>query len=139
MQLDVHFVETQAKGAIDLRFTGSAGATELVLHGDPAAVDALSPMQSLAAGLAGCMAIDIVDILRKGRLPLRGLRVRLDTERAEEPPRRFVRFDMTVEVSGDVENSRVERAIDLSREKYCSVWHSLRPDTPFEVTFSVER
>ena len=96
-------------------------------------------MQALAFGLAACMAIDVVQILRKGRFALESLRARLVAERAAEPPRRFVRVDLRFVVTGDVPPERVERAIALSREKYCSVWHSLRPDTEFITSYEIHK
>jgi putative redox protein len=98
-----------------------------------------SPMQALAFGLASCMAMDLVHILRKGRHDLRGLRARLVGERAEQEPRRFVRVTLHYDVAGDVPTAAIQRAIDLSREKYCSVWHSLRQDVPLEISFDVRR
>jgi putative redox protein len=119
------------------RFEGTADGAAVTLDGSAAVSADLSPMQALAAGLAGCMAIDIASILEKGRQPLSGLAVHLHGDRAAEPPRRFVSYTMEVEVRGAVDLQKVERAIELSRATYCSVWHSLRPDTPFEVTTKV--
>ena len=93
-------------------------------------------MQAVAMGFAGCMAIDVVSILQKGRHPLKGLRVSLTGSRAEHLPRRFTRFTLVFHVSGDVPESAVERAVALSRETYCSAWHSLRQD--IELTTSIE-
>ncbi len=99
---------------------------------------ACRPMQALAVSLAGCMAIDVVDILQKGRFPLDGMTVRLESERRPEPPRHVTRVAFHFVVSGDgIPADRVERAIELSRERYCSVWHSLRPDIDFRATFEV--
>jgi putative redox protein len=119
----------------DLRFKGTAGAVSLVLDGDGA--DAPTPVQALAFALAGCMAIDLVLILRKGRYEVGSLRARLRGERAESDPRRFLRIALHFVVAGDAPDDRVERALALSRETYCSVWHSLRPD--IELTTSFER
>jgi putative redox protein len=83
------------------------------------------------------MAIDVVHILRKGRLELRGLRAELQAERAPRDPKRLVRVRLHFRVSGDVPPDKVERAIALSRETYCSVWHSLRPDLDLTTTFEV--
>lgn len=116
----------------ELRFTGTSGGVTVVL--DSAAEAGPSPMQALAFGLAGCMGMDIVHILKKGRHDLRGLTMRLVGRRAEEPPRRFVSIDLRVEVAGPVPLDQVERAIQLSREKYCSVWTSMRPDIEFMIT-----
>ncbi|HEY7410767.1 MAG TPA: OsmC family protein [Vicinamibacteria bacterium] len=96
-----------------------------------------TPVETLAFALAGCMASDVVLILEKGRLPLRGLRVRLTAERAETDPRRFLRVALDFAVEGDLPPDRVARAIALSRETYCSVWHSMRPDIELRTTFSI--
>lgn len=120
----------------DLRFAAEAGGVRLTLDGDRTAGP--SPVQALACALAGCMAIDVVSILVKGRLPLRGLRARLTAQRAAAPPRRLVRVDLAFVVTGDVPADRVERALALSRETYCSVWHSLRPDILFTTSFEVQ-
>jgi putative redox protein len=96
-----------------------------------------SPMTALAFALAGCMAMDVVHVLKKGRCGLRGLRADLSGERAPEDPHRFTRIALHYTVTGDVPDEKVERAIQLSREKYCSVWHSMRQDIAFEVTYKV--
>lgn len=119
----------------DLRFAATAGSVSLTVDGKGA--DGPSPMQALALGLAGCMAIDVVDILQKGRHPLTGLEAALSGTRDEEPPRRFVSITLHYTVRGEVPAAAVERAIQLSRDKYCSVWHSLRQDTEFLTTFEV--
>ena len=96
-------------------------------------------MQVLAAALAGCMAADVVEILTKSRLPLEGLDARLEGGRAGEPPKRLLTARLHFKVKGDLPDDRVERAIALSREKYCSVWHSLRQDIEFQTSFEVRR
>ena len=70
----------------DLVFAGTSGESAMTLDSDSQAGQ--SPMQALAFGLAGCMAMDVVYILRKGRLDLRGLRADLTGVRADEHPRR---------------------------------------------------
>lgn len=119
-----------------LRFRGRAGAAEVVV--DSAGEAGPSPVQMLACALAGCMAIDVVHILEKGRVPLRALRANLVAERAPEDPRRLVKVDLRFTIGGDVPRDRAERAVALSREKYCSVWHSLRPDIEFLTTIELE-
>jgi putative redox protein len=96
-----------------------------------------SPVQTLAFALAGCMASDVVLILQKGRQPLRGLKAHLSAERAPSDPRRLVAVRLDFEVQGDVPPDKVERAIALSRETYCSVWHSLKQDIDFRTSFAV--
>jgi len=116
-----------------LRFAGAAAGGELVVDGDSAAGP--SPVQLLAFGVAGCMAADLVHILTRSRGPPSAVRVAFTGERAEQDPRRFVRIELRFEVSGDVPADKIERALALSRETYCSVWHSLRPDIAFETSF----
>lgn len=119
----------------DLRFGARSGTSELVLDSDGNAGP--SPVEALAMALAGCMAVDVVDILQKGRHALRGLTASLTAERASDPPRRFVSVTMHFAVAGDVPSGAVERAVQLSRDKYCSVWHSMRQDIPLATTFEV--
>jgi putative redox protein len=90
-----------------------------------------------AIGLAGCMAADVAAILEKARQPLTGLRVSFSGERAENPPRRFTRITLHFHVSGAVAADVVERAVALSRDTYCSVWHSMRQDIEFVTTFDI--
>ena len=126
-------VELEWEGG--LRFRGRAGDRELALDGDSRS--ATSPVEALALALAGCMASDVVHILTRGRAEPSGLSARLTAERAAEDPRRLVRVDLRFALRGAVPAEKVERAIALSREKYCSVWHSLRPDIAFTTSFEV--
>jgi putative redox protein len=126
-------VELEWEGG--LRFRGRAGERELRLDGDSAA--GVSPVEALALALAGCMGSDVVHILVKGRAELKGMSARLVAERAPEQPRRLVKVDLRFAVRGAVPADKVERAIMLSREKYCSVWHSLRPDIAFTTSYEV--
>lgn len=119
----------------DQRIRGRAGSVELLLDGNGTAGP--SPVQALALALASCMAIDVVHILAKGRHEPDALRAHLDADRAEAEPRRIRTVRLRFSVVGDVPPDKVERAIALSREKYCSVWHSLRQDIVFETAFTV--
>jgi putative redox protein len=118
-----------------LRFEARVGGQTLVVDSQRQAGP--SPTQTLAVSLAGCMAIDVVDILQKGRFELAGIEARLESERRPEPPRYVTRVALHFVVRGDVPPDRVERALGLSRERYCSVWHSLRPDIDFRTTFEI--
>jgi putative redox protein len=120
----------------DLRFRGSAGEISLVLDSESQAGP--SPVQALAFALAGCMAMDLVHILAKGRLDVKGVHARLVGERALENPKRLVSVRLHFVVKGDVPAEKVERALSLSRETYCSVWHSLRQDIDFRTSYAVE-
>src|SRR5258708_5408545 len=114
---------------------GRSGDASIVL--DSAGLAGPSPVQALAFALAGCMGMDVVHILRKGRLDLRGLKIALTAERAPEDPHRITAVTIDFTVTGDVPKEQVQRAINLSHEKYCSVWHSMRQDIPLTTTISI--
>jgi putative redox protein len=116
-----------------LTFTARDGSHEWVLDGRNEAGP--SPVAALAGSLAGCMAIDIVLILTKGRFDVRSFGTRLTGRRADSEPRRFVAIDLRFTIDTNAPPDQVDRAMALSREKYCSVWHSLRQD--IELTTSV--
>ena len=119
----------------DLKFRAATPRTEIILDGDSTAGP--SPPEALAMALAGCMAIDVADIVIKGRHAMQALEVKLSGDRQDDPPRRFVHFTLHFTLVGDVPGHAVQRAIDLSRDKYCSVWHSLRQDLQLDTTFEV--
>lgn len=115
-----------------LRFDSEV-AGGVIIDGD--AVVGPSPMQSLLLGLAGCMAVDVLMILQKMRAAPEGLTVRVEGVRAPEPPRRFTAIWLIYETRGSVPiaQEKLEHAIALSRDKYCSVLHTLRPDTAISI------
>src|SRR5262245_49308128 len=119
----------------DLVFEGRSAHASIVM--DSAGEVGPSPVQALAFALAACMGMDVVHILTKGRHDLRGLKVSLVAERAQENPHRVTSAAIDFAVTGDVPREQVQRAIDLSHEKYCSVWHSLRQDIPLTTRFTV--
>lgn len=119
----------------DLRFSATSGAAGVTLDGNGTAGP--SPVQALVFALAGCMSADVVHILTKGHHPLRGLKAHLEGVRAPEDPHRLIKVDLRFDIDGAVPKDAADRAIALSREKYCSVWHSLNPDIDFHVTCDV--
>jgi putative redox protein len=111
-------------------------------EGNPVILDGRSvqgpgPMDALLLAIAGCMAVDVQVILERSRVPLTGMRVAVEGERAQTHPKRYTRLHLEYFLEGPLEQhqAKVERAIDLSREKFCSVLHSLRPDIAVEIGF----
>jgi putative redox protein len=78
-----------------------------------------------------------VHILGKMRTPARSLSIDLTVERAPSDPRRVVSVQMRFTVVGDLPDKSVQRALDLSRDTYCSVWHSLREDIELDTSFEI--
>ena len=93
---------------------GTAGGSESRTPGP-------SPMELVLIGTGGCSAVDVVHILERGREPVEDCIVELDADRAAEDPKVFTRIHMHFVVKGrGLARSKVERAIGLSVEKYCS-------------------
>jgi len=79
------------------------------------------PMEMLLAGTGGCTAFDVVTILKKGRHAITGCEVSLQAERAETEPKVFTRIHFHFRISGKrLKPDAVARAIELSKDKYCS-------------------
>jgi putative redox protein len=119
----------------ELRFRGRSGDAEILMDSPPKAGP--TPVQALGFGLAGCMAMDVASILERGRHDLKGLRAHLEGKRQPGHPKKLLAVDLRLTVVGAIPPDRVERAIQLSRETYCSVWHSLNPDIKFTTSFQV--
>ena len=96
------------------------------------------PMELLLAGAGGCTAFDIVMILEKGRQAVRGCEVRLEAERAPSDPKVFTRIRFHYVVRGrGLDADRVERAVKLSAEKYCSASIMLGKTAELEHTWEI--
>lgn len=120
------------------RATNEAGQS-IMIAGAPdigPSEEGLRPMQALLASLAGCSAIDVLNILQKGRHQVDTLEVRVDGERADAIPAVFTKIHLHYVASGDFPLHKLERAVALSAEKYCSVSHMLRGAVA--ITHSVE-
>jgi len=86
------------------------------------------PLEALVASLAGCMAIDVVAILRKMRCEPEACSMSVRAERSRTPPQRITEVHLDLTLSGDLPEDKVRRAVSLSEDRYCSVRHSLRED-----------
>lgn len=97
-----------------------------------------SPMESVLLALAGCTGMDVVSILAKMRAPLAGIEIRVSADRADDHPRVFtaIRLDYVFRGTG-LRPDQVERAVQLSQEKYCSVSAMLRRSTDLTYTWRI--
>lgn len=113
------------------------GGTSIAIDGERTA--GASPMDALLVALAGCMGIDIVDILQQGRQDVTACTLRLSGTRRETPPRRFTAVALAVHLAGSgLSRAKAERAVELSRTTYCSVWNSLAPDIGLEISLTLD-
>jgi len=81
----------------------------------------MRPMEVLLAAVASCSAMDVVSILRKQKQPLEHLRIEIEGERADAVPSPFTTMKLVFIVRGAVDDAKLQRAVGLSVEKYCSV------------------
>jgi putative redox protein len=117
------------------QFTAHVGKHEVSIDGTADA--APTPIHLLALSIAGCMAIDLVHILTRGRHQVTSLRTTFTGRRSSDEPRRFTHVKLEFALTGQMLPEHVERAIQLSRDKYCSVWNTLRPDTELETGYTI--
>ena len=108
-----------------MSFLAETGSNHIVaMDGAPEAGGrnlAPRPMEMLLAGTGGCTAFDVVTILKKGRHAITGCEVSLEAERAGSEPKVFTRIHFHFKVSGkQLTPDAVARAIELSKDKYCS-------------------
>ncbi|HEY65389.1 MAG TPA: OsmC family protein [Caldilineae bacterium] len=105
--------------------------------------DGLKPSDLLLLAAASCSAYDVVMILTKQREPMEGLEVLCTGEQMSDPPYAFTSIHLHYIVKGPVNPRKVERAIQLSEEKYCSVLNTLKPTvkvtSDFEIVDGEER
>lgn len=95
------------------------------------------PMEMLLAGTGGCTAFDVVLILKKGRHAVTGCEVSLQAERAEIEPKVFTKIHFLFRVTGkQLKPDAVVRAIELSKDKYCSA--SIMLGKTAEITYDYE-
>ena len=118
-------MKARVKWVEDRTFVGASGSGHKVVlgtaFGPEAHTPGPSPMELVLIGTGGCSAFDIVHILEKGREAIEDCVVELEAERAERDPKVFTRIHMHFVVKGrGLAPEKVERAVSLSVEKYCS-------------------
>lgn len=96
------------------------------------------PIELFLIGLGGCTGMDVISILQKKRVGLRDFEIEIDAERAEDHPKVFTKIHLKYIVYGEsIKPEDMERAIDLSEEKYCSASAMLRPGVELSSSFEI--
>lgn len=130
-------MEARVKWVEGLSFLEESASGHQVMMDGNAGDKAPSPMEMVLMAAGGCSAIDVVSILQKGRYDITDCEVKLTSQRREEAPRYFVKIHLHFIVTGnELTEKAVERAVQLSAEKYCSV--ALMLEKTVEVTHSFE-
>jgi putative redox protein len=118
-------MKARVKWVDGLMFVGESGSGHaVVMDGAPEHGGrdlGLRPMEMLLLGLGGCTAIDVMLILKKGREAVADCAIEIEAERADTDPKIFTRIHLHYVLTGrNLARPKVERAIELSAEKYCS-------------------
>jgi putative redox protein len=94
-----------------------------------------APTETLLASVAGCMAIDVFYFLKKMRADIKSFKIDFTGVRKPDPPQYYKSIDLVIKIEGEgITPKKMDRAISLSHDKYCSVYNALRKD--IEVTTS---
>ena len=100
---------------------------------------AAKPLELVLIGLGGCTAMDVVSMLKKMHVSLDAFEIRLHADRAEDHPKVFTKIRLEYRLFGkDIDPQKVERAIDLSKSKYCSVSAMLGKAAEIEYGFTIQ-
>ena len=133
-------MKTRVKWAEGMSFVGESDSGHaIVIDGAPeygGRNRGMRPMELVLLGTAACTAFDVVLILKKARQPIADCSVDADGERAETDPKVFTRIHLRYTVAGHgLDPKQVERAVKLSKDKYCSATLMLAKTA--EITFEI--
>lgn len=136
-------MEARVRWIEGLSFTGDAASGFSVkLGGDASAggsEDGFRPMELIAIGIAGCTAMDVISILRKKRQRVTRFDVLIHARRAQDHPKVFTEINLEYILAGEhVDESAVQRAIQLSEERYCPAIAMFRKVAPLSLTYKLE-
>jgi len=117
-------MKARVKWLDHMSFVGESGSGHsLVMDGAPESGGrdlGVRPMEMLLLGLGGCASFDVVMILQKARQNIKNCEVEITAERADVEPKVFTKIHLHFIVEGDISEAKVDRAVSLSAEKYCS-------------------
>lgn len=134
-------MKARASWVEGMAFMGEAGSGHaVIMDGAPEYGGrniGIRPMEMLLIGLAGCTGFDVVQILKKGRENVTGCEVEVEAERATEDPKVFTKIHIAYRITGrGLSQAKAERAVSLSKEKYCSA--SIMLGATAEMTTALE-
>ena len=132
-------VQAKLEWTQGMQFVARAEDGPAVVMDNPEGGSGASPMELVLMGTAGCTAMDVISILRKKRMNVSRFTVNVSGTRADDHPRRYTDIRIEFVVGGtDINPDGVQRAIDLSADKYCGaiaslnacVTHTFRVEAP---------
>ena len=119
------------------QFVGQSGSGHNVVMDDAHGNTGAKPIELALLALGGCTAFDVVGILRKMRQRVTGYDIELVAEQCEEPPKVFTRVIIKHKLQGCIKPEAVQKAIQLSETKYCSVSAMISKTARIETTFEI--
>ena len=133
-------MEAKVKWLQNNTFIGrSASGHAVVFDGNKDDSSAPSPMEMVLMAAGACSSVDVVSILKKSRQQVVDCEVTLTGERADTVPKVFTKIHLHFEVTGfDLSEKQIERAVQLSADKYCSVSIMLSGSVAVTHSFSVK-
>lgn len=134
-------MKARIKWAQDAMFIGESGSGHAVVMDGPEESGGrnlgVRPMEMMLLGMGGCTAFDVVHILKKSRQDVTDCVAELDAERADTDPKVFTKIHVHFVISGkNLADKQVQRAVELSAEKYCSA--SIMLSKSVEITHDYE-
>ncbi len=123
-------VRLEKVGAAAFAASADESGAELLLDGKPEIGGegrGMRPTELFLTGLAGCAAMDVVHILARQREPLEHLAIEIEGDKSAQPPTRFTAVRIKFIARGAVDPHKLERAVALSVDKYCTVRNTLDP------------
>jgi len=96
------------------------------------------PMEMLLISLAGCSAIDVISILKKQRQVIEDFEIDIDGDRKEGTPAPYTAIRLHFILKGEIKEKKMDKAIELTISKYCSVYFSLHPDIDVKYTYEIK-
>ena len=98
---------------------------------------AFRPMQLLLTSLGGCSAIDIINVLTRGRQRIDSFEMKLTGDRVDGTPSPFTKMNVHFILTGKIKEEKLLKAIELAETKYCSVYFSLNSDIDISYTYDL--
>ena len=119
------------------QFVAETQSGHTILMDDAEGHTGPKPIELALLALGGCTAFDVIGILRKKRQVVTGYEVEVRAEQREEPPNYFTRVEIKHRLHGSIDPGTVERAIELSETKYCSVGAMIAKTAKIDSTFEI--
>ena len=126
--------------AFKMEATNETGET-LLMDGSKslgASESAFRPMQMLLTSLGGCSAIDVINVLTRGRQRIDSFEMRLTGDRMGGTPSPFTAMNVHFILKGKIKEEKLVKAIELAETKYCSVYFSLNPEIDIKYSYDLE-